>query len=386
MPLILTQFAASRGPMAAFVAIGAVWGAFMATMPDIKAALDVDDGRLGQLLLFGSVMAIAMMALAPYLGGWLGRGAVPLGTAAMALGVALPAQAATPLLFIGAMLIMGGASGAVDVWMNARLSTIEAERSVSLMNLNHAIYSFAYAGAAALTGVARAAGLSAAAILGMVALVVFLLALASIERDGRIDGFGRGKAAHGPIRLGAAPWLAGCLILVGFLTENAAEAWSALYIERDLGGGTGAGSAGPALLGLTMGIGRLAGQLVAARVSDQALMRGGLIVAGLGAALVVAANGVIMAYAGFMVLGFGASVVVPTALAVAGRLAPPGLRSHAIARATMLGYLGFFLGPPVLGLTAQLAGLRMAYGLVALALLVGLVLRAQLARHEPRQP
>jgi len=383
MPLIVSQIAASRGPMAAFVAMGVVWGAFMASMPDLKAGLGVSDGRLGQLLLAGSMMAITMMLLAPRLGGWLGRGVVPLGTLMMGLGVVLPAQAATPLLFAGALMVMGGATGALDVWMNARLSTIEAGRGMALMNLNHAVYSFAYAGAAGLTGLARAAGYTPVFILGAAGLLVLVLAACSIERDGWIDGFGRGAAGRVRLRLGMVPWLAGFVILVAFLTENAAEAWSALYIERDLGGGTGAGSAGPALLGLTMGVGRLAGQVVASRVADQVLLRGGLAVAALGSVLVIAANGVAMAYAGFMVLGFGVSVVVPTALSVAGRLSSPGQRSHAIARATVLGYLGFFLGPPVLGITAELAGLRFAYGLVALALVTGLFLRARLARYEP---
>lgn len=379
---VLSQITLSRGPLAAFVAVGVVWGTFMAMMPDLKAGLGVSDGQLGRLLLFSSLTAIVMMLLAPRLGGFLGRGAIPVGVAVAALGVALPGQAGTPVFFAGALMVMGGATGVVDVWMNARLSTIEAARGVALMNLNHAIYSFAYAGAAALTGLARAAGLAPGVILGAAGLVTLGLAALSIERGGWIDGFGREAKGRARPRLGMVPWLAGFLILVAFLTENAAEAWSALYIERDLAGGLGAGSAGPALLGLTMGVGRLIGQAMASRIHDQALLRGGLVVAALGAVVVVGANGVAMAYAGFMVLGLGVSVVVPTALALAGRLSPPGLRSHAIARATVLGYLGFFLGPVVLGMTAELVGLRLSYGLVALALLAGLFLRARLARYE----
>ncbi|MFN3953014.1 MAG: MFS transporter [Pararhodobacter sp.] len=375
-------FAASRGPMAAFIAMGITWGAFMASMPDIKAGLGVGDGTLGLLLLAGPVAAITMMLLAPRLGGVLGTAAVPLGTAAMGLAVMLPAQAASPLWFAGAMMMMGGSTGALDVLMNARLSTIEAARAMKLMNLNHALYSFAYGAAAALTGWARATGIGPATILLLTGALVLVLALASMERDGRIDGFGRGNAKGPAPRLGLVPWLAGTLILVAFLTENAAEAWSALYIERDLGAGTGAGSLGPALLGLSMGLGRLAGQMVAMRVSDQALLRGGVVVALAGCALVVAAGSPLAAYLGFVVLGLGASVMVPTALAVVGRLADPARRSHAIARATVLGYMGFFLGPPALGLAAELVGLRLAYGLVGLALLGAGLVQIMLARHD----
>ena len=374
--------AASRGPMATFVGIGIVWGAFMATLPDLKDALGIGDGALGVVLVFGSVAAIAMMLAAPRLGGHLGAAALPIGGAAMGVALMLPAQAGSPAWFIGAMLAMGGTSGAADVWMNARLATIEAARRLKLMNLNHAIYSFAYAGAAGLTGLARASGVSPAAILTVAGLAVMALAVAAIERDGAIDGFGGGRDAGPAPRLGVVPVLAGLLALIGFLTENAGEAWSALYIERDLGAATGQGSYGPALMAVTMGLGRLLGQAMAARVADRALLRGGLILAAIGAASVAAAPGVFAAYAAFMVMGLGISVVVPTALAMSGRLATPAARSRAIARTTVLGYLGFFLGPPVLGFVAELAGLRASYGLVAALLLAGLALQVRLARHD----
>jgi hypothetical protein len=379
---MIDSIAASRGPMAAFVGIGIVWGAFMATLPDLKDALGISDGALGVVLIFGSIAAIAMMLAAPRLGGLLGALALPLGGAAMGVALMLPAQAGSPAWFAGAMLAMGGSSGAADVWMNARLATIEAARRMKLMNLNHAIYSFAYAAAAAATGLARAVGLAPSTILTVAGFLVLALALAAVEREGKIDGFGRQRAAGPALRLGPVPVLAGLLALTAFLTENAGEAWSALYIERDLGAATGQGSYGPALMAVAMGLGRLAGQAMTARVADRTLLRGGLIVAALGAAAVAAAPGVMAAYAAFMLMGLGISVVVPTALAVAGRLAEPAARSRAIARTTVLGYLGFFLGPPVLGFVAEMAGLRASYGLVAALLLGGLALQMRLARLD----
>jgi len=374
--------AVSRGPMAVFMGIGIMWGAFMATLPDLKAQIGVSDAALGVVLIFGSVAAIAMMLAAPRLGGALGRAALPLGTMAMGVALMLPAQASSPVWFAGAMLAMGGGSGAADVWANARVATIEAARRVKLMNLNHAAYSFAYAGAAGLTGLARAAGFTPLAILTVAGLGVLALALLAVERDAQIDGAvpGRAKAPARP--LGPVPILAGLLALVAFLGENAGEAWSALYIERDLGAAVGQGSYAPALMAVTMGVGRLVGQALATRLADRALLRGGLVLAGLGAAAVAAAPGVLTAYAAFMLMGLGLSVMVPTALAMAGRLAEPAARARAIARTTVLGYLGFFLGPPMLGFVAEMAGLRASYGLVAALLLAGLALQMRLARFD----
>lgn len=364
------------------MAMGVVWGALMAAMPDIKAQLGVGDGALGGLLLVASLAAIAMMFAAPRLGSRLGPAALPLGTAAMGLAVMLPAQDFGPAFFVGAMLVMGGSSGAAEVWFNARISTLETGRRMALMNLNHALYSFAYAGAAGLTGLMRAAGWSPAAIMGVMGLVALALAVMALERGGRIDGPTGGMAQAPVWRLAPVPALAGVLLLVAFLAENSAEAWSALYIERDLGAGAGAGSAGPALLGLTMGLGRLIGQMVARRLGDQALLRGGLWLGAAGVLVVLAAPGPAIAYAGFIALGFGISVLAPTALSVAGRLAAPEARSHAIAQTTVIGYVGFFLGPGLLGLLAELGGLRLAYAVVALSLLAALWLCTRLARHE----
>lgn len=385
MPVALNpvarQFAASRGPMAAFVAVGLVWGGFMACLPDLKAALGASDGQMGMILIFGSVAAMSQMLLSPWLARFLGRTALPLGVVVMAVAVALPGQAATPAFFVGAMLVLGGATGAVDVWMNARLAAIEAGWRMALMNLNHAAYSFAYGGAAAMAGLARAAGWTPASILGVIALAVFALAFAAMERDGAIEGMARSPA--GPVPgLGLVPVIAGALVLTAFLAENAAEAWSALYIERDLGAAPGSGSAGPALLGVTMGLGRILGQMVAQRISGHALLRLGLAVAALGGVAVAAAGSPFAAYAGFAVLGLGVSVVAPTALAIAGRLSGPEVRGRAIARTTVIGYMGFFLGPPVMGLVAEGVGLRASYALIAMALLGALAIGARLRRLD----
>jgi MFS family permease len=52
-------------------------------------------------------------------------------------------------------------------------------------------------------------------------------------------------------------------------------------------------------------------------------------------------------------------------------LSEPQARARAIARATLLGYFGYFFGPPLLGVIAGTFGLRFAF--VFAACLVGMV-------------
>jgi MFS family permease len=79
-------------------------------------------------------------------------------------------------------------------------------------------------------------------------------------------------------------------------------------------------------------------------------------------------------------------VIAPTAFSLVGRLADPQARARAVARATLLGYFGYFFGPPTLGLIAGAFGLRMAFVFAALMLLMVLVLAPIMARAEGRAP
>jgi MFS family permease len=175
--------------------------------------------------------------------------------------------------------------------------------------------------------------------------------------------------------------IGGGIVLIAFMTENAAENWSALHIEKTLGGSPEEGAAGPAALALTMGFARLAGQWLAGRVDPFTLLRTGAVIAAIGAGIAAQAAGPGGAYLGFVIMGIGASVLAPTAFSLVGQKSAPEARARAIARATQLGYLGYFLGPPLLGLIAGTFGLRAAF--VWAACLVGAVfLLAPLLRRQ----
>ncbi|MEZ5913433.1 MAG: MFS transporter [Paracoccaceae bacterium] len=359
----------SRAPLASFAALGVLWGSFSADVPDLKAGLALGDGAFGQLYLCSSVAAVLAMAAAPRFGRRLGDLSMPLATVILAAAFQLPGQMAGVWGFALAMVAMGAASGLLDVLMNARVSALESARGIHLMGLNHATFSFAYALGAAATGLARQAGYGPAPILAGASLIAALTALASFERTGGEPSDAQGPASALRRAMGWGPALGGFVILIAFLAENAVEAWSALHIERSLGGSPALGGFGPAILGLTMGFGRLSGQIVAQRVAEGPLLFGAVLTASFGAVAAGLAPNLAIAYLGLTLMGLGVSVVAPVAFAVVGRTAARGQRARAIARATMLGYCGFFFGPPLLGALAQVFGLGAAFLATALLLL-----------------
>jgi MFS family permease len=376
-----STLAYARPAIAAFAAMGVLWGTFAAVLPDLKTMLGVDERQLGLLIFLTPIAAISAMLVAPAFGAALGRIALPLAVALMATAFALPGQVTVLWLFPLAMACAGAATGLTDVLMNARVAAMETQRSLHLMNLTHAAYSFGYAGGAVLTGVLRGAGWAPGWVMGTMALVGLACAALTLERDGRIEGLRKPKDGRA-LPLGLVPVIGGGIVLIAFMTENAAENWSALHIEKTLGGSPEEGALGPAMLALTMGFARLGGQWVAGRVDPFVILRVGAVVASIGALIVSQAPGPGIAYLGFFIMGVGASVLAPTAFSLVGQFSAPEARARAVARATLLGYFGYFFGPPLLGLIGGTFGLRFAFIFAAGLVFVVFLLAPLLARQK----
>ena len=69
---------------------------------------------------------------------------------------------------------------------------------------------------------------------------------------------------------------------------------------------------------------------------------------------------------GFALCGLGIANAVPLLFTAAGRITPPG---PSLASAFTLGYTGFIVGPPIIGVLSDQAGLPQTLALLVLALL-----------------
>lgn len=359
---ILSALWLSRVPALGFLVVGFFWGSFAASVPQIKAHLGVNDAVFGLLLLGNAFGLVSAMWAAPMVDRWLGARGLQLSAACFACLFVLPGLAPTPMVFFLALLAMGVTSGLTDVLMNARVSELEAQHGRTLMNVNHGMFSVAYAVAALVTGFSREAGNGPVVALGAAAVVSLCLATLMKARPADV--------ADDDSELGNRfPWgitlICGGIVLVAFMTEATVETWSALHIERTLGGDPLAGALGPTMLGLTMAIGRIGGQGLSDRFPDEAVIVVASLMAATGAIIAAAATTPVMAYLGFGVLGFGVSVIGPLGLALTGRNVRPRHRTSAIAKAAVMGFSGFFVAPMVMGGLSELFGLRWAYGAVA---------------------
>lgn len=368
----------SRRPAAAFVVVGLFWGVFAAYVPVLKAQLGVNDAVFGVLLLGSATGLVGSMWLAPKADKFLGARGMQVGAVCLALAWFLPGQIGVPILFALAMALVGLASGLLDVVMNARVSELEAQTGKPLMNANHGMFSLAYAAAAVTAGFAREVDLHHTIVVaGFAVIVAGLIPMLRqpvdvVEPDEGFDG----RYPVWPILI------CGGIVLVAFMSEATVEAWSALHVERTLGGGAAEGALGPAMLGITMAIGRFSGQAVSERLPDRLVVIAASIISASGAVIAATASAPIGAYVGFGILGLGVSVIGPLGLALVGRMVPRHLRTEAISRAAVMGFSGFFFAPMLMGLISQAFGLRVAFGCVAALLLMAVPLAILASRRE----
>lgn len=366
-------------PLACFCALGAFWGAWAALLPDVKDQVGASDAELGLAMLGAGAGALPAMLVTGRLWRRFDWWLLPATAAVYAVATLGPVPASSPWQLAVALVAVGGASGALDVAMNAAVSDVEASTGARLMYGAHALFSLSVLVASVLTGIAREAGAVPAHVLTAVAAVLAVAALGSAmaaktrrERSDSpivVGGVSAVDGDHLPARAGFG--VLAVLCATALLIEDAVQNWSALHLERTLLVSPALGGAAPGVFAGAMFVGRALGQGIGSRLTERALVTGGAVVSGAGLVLTAIADVPLIALVGLALAGSGIALVAPALYARAGRLAGARGRGAAIAALTFFGYMGFLAGPVVMGNLAELGGLRVAMtGLAVLAVLL----------------
>jgi len=272
-----------------------------------------------------------------------------------------------------ALTVFGVAFGLVDVAMNAEASRLEHEHDRPLMSSFHAFYSIGelVAAAAAIVFASTGIGLVPSFLVFAVPLAVGAVLVAPWIKASRTappveHGGLTGDQARKPLATYTfLVWVLAALATCGQVIEGAVAEWSGVYLRDSIHSSVGVAVYGYTAFALATTIGRLLGDRVEARLGGQRLFRSAAVVAVLGFVAVLTAPTPVTVIAGFGVIGFGMSVIVPQLYAAAGRLDPTSAdRNMAlVAGVSNIGQLG---GPVVIGAIAAGMGLPVALLLPAL--------------------
>lgn len=353
----------------AFFVTGLIPAAWAPLIPFVKARLEIDNGALGLLLLClgaGSMIAMPVTgALLPRIGP---KRAVLTGGTIFVLALPLLLLLDNAVAVAAVLALIGGALGTVDVAMNVQGVVVERDAGRSLMSGFHGQYSFGgiigAGGASLLLTGAHPNPLLAASVVSAGGLVVLASAAGGLlPRARNVENAPLLVMPHGLVLF------IGLLCFLCFMAEGVVLDWSAVLLKSERAAGPALAGMGFAAFAGAMTVSRLTGDRIRAVLSERAILFGGGAIAAAGFLLAMLAPSAWLTLSGFLLVGVGASNIVPVLVTITGRTRamPSGL---AVAAVTTLGYAGVLAGPAAIGVMARLVGLEMAFAIPVLAMAI----------------
>jgi predicted MFS family arabinose efflux permease len=346
-------------------------------VPFAKMRLDLDDASLGILLLcIGIGSVAAMMGAGPLSARYGSKPVILVGGIGSAVMLPILPVAPTTAAQGIALLIFGAALGALDVAMNVHAVEVERAAGRPLMSGFHALFSIGGFLGAALMATLLTLGVCPFASTSVCAGL--MLAAIALAWPRLLPATTTGKAEETPlfVRPRGVVVLVAALADAIFLVEGAMLDWSALLITGKSLLDRNQAGLGYTLFAAAMTCGRLAGDWLTASIGDRKALIGGGLIAVTGFVVLLTATVAAGALAGFLLIGLGASNIVPVFFRRAGSqtVMPPALAVGAI---TMTGYAGVLLGPALIGYAASVVGLPISFWILA-----GLVCLVPLTARE----
>ncbi|MFC8197769.1 MFS transporter [Streptomyces sp. NPDC060006] len=378
-----------------FFTNGALFANLLPRFPQIKADLGIGNAAYGVAVAAFPAGAIAAGLAAGVVIRRLGsaRAAVA-GTLLTGAGILVAGLADSVLLFAAALCLAGAMDAITDVGQNAHGLRVQRRYGRSIINSFHAIWSIgavvggSMAAAAIALGLSRGQHLAISAVLFTIAACValrFCLPGPDAEPEAESDPAGREERQPARETKGRrTAYVLAALVLIamaGTLVEDAGSSWAALYLSDSLSASVTLAACGYIALVGAQFIGRSIGDRLVDRFGQRTVARAGGLVAAVGMGLALAVPTVPGTVLGFAAAGFGVATLVPAAMHEADEL--PGLKpGSGLAIVSWLMRLGFLLSPPVVGLVADAADLRVGLLVVPLAGLLVLVFAGVL---QPRR-
>lgn len=354
---------ARLGTSLVFFICGIGHGTWAPRLAEIKVQIGASDGELGLSLLMMGFGALIGMPVAGALTGRFGSKAVSTATA-LGHGLVFPLMAfAWSWFSLGlAMMLYGLLIGSLDVAMNVQATEIERRKEKPIMSSFHGVYSVGDMAGALLTGLLASLAIGLAPHFLLAAAVLLIVGLGGcwtmiVDR--------KAEPSSGPafVRPSGILVLIGLIAFAALVTEGSVGDWSAIYLTEYQSADTQTAAMALTVFALAMATMRFLGDHLVARFGPFIMLQASGALAATGLLITLLAGNAAIAIVGYGIAGIGIATLFPVALSIAPRFS--GLSASAsIAAVATLGYGGFLIGPPVVGLVADQIGLPLALSLV----------------------
>jgi MFS family permease len=343
---------------------GICFASWASRIPSIQQSLGLTDASLGIILL---ALPVGSMIALPF-SGWLVTkyGSKRTATNALLLYAVLLIMIGLSnnlILLIITLVLFGMAGNVSNIAINTQAVGVEEKYGRNIMASFHGLWSLAGFTAAGIGAFMLARNILpfnhfliiTALILGGVAASFNFLLPDVAKQNTSNKIFVRPDKSL--MKLGLIAFC--CMICEGAMFD-----WSGIYFKKVVNADADWVGAGYTAFMCTMATGRFIADWVVARVGfKKTIIISGIMIS-TGLSLAVIFPTLIISIIGFLIVGFGVSAVVPLVYSEAGRskIVSPGM---ALAAVSSIGFLGFLIGPPLIGIVAGLFSLRISFLIIA---------------------
>ncbi|GLU42469.1 MFS transporter [Allomuricauda sp. NBRC 101325] len=356
------------GPSWIFTSVNIWFGTWAIYIPTVKEKLGIDKADLGIALFCLSLGVFTIFPMASKIINKIGVGRASwISVIAVSVAAILPLMAPNYYLLMGALYLFGAGTGFTDIAINTLVTEIEKEDKINFMSAAHGFFS--------LGGILVGLGSflipvidSPVLHMGITVVLVFLINLYFRKHYINVVAAPVEKEPFS-IKLFKPLLLLGLIGFVCYSSEGAIVDWSALYLKEMTLAPEMLIGAGFLAFSTTMTLGRFLGDGISAKIGPIKIVGLGALIAAVGFVFVLSQH-TIGSIIGFALTGLGFSVIVPELFRIGGNVKGVD-SSQGVAFIAGSGYVGFLLGPVILGFIAESASLNYSFMLLlSLALLI----------------
>ena len=346
-----------------FFCSGIIFASWASRIPSIKKTLNLSDGELGTMLLMLPLGQLLTMPISGKLVSKFGSAKLLTLMCLVYAGILCAISFATNIYQLGTTLFLFGVAGNMtNIAVNTQAVGIEKLYEKSVMTSFHGGWSLAgFIGA--LIGLLTIqfelnTSIHFSIIFSLILINTFINSSFLLPKN-TSEGVGKKKIKLRPdatlIQLG----------IIGFFsmaTEGAMFDWSGVYFQDIVKAPTSLVILGYTAFMIMMATGRFLGDGLITKLGNKKV----LIISGslmfLGMLISVLLPNIVVSTIGFMLVGLGVACCVPTVYSLAGKhpTIAPGM---ALAMVSSISFLGFLLGPPLIGYISELFNLRWSFTL-----------------------
>ena len=344
---------------------GVAFASWASRIPSIQQKLNLSEAGLGLVLL--SIPAGLLFSI-PF-SGWFvarlgSRKVVIVALICYSIVLVSLGLAQTRFQLMGCLFLFGFFGNMSNIAVNTQAVGVEAIYERSVMASFHGMWSLAGFSAAAIGAIMIGANI--VPYQHFIAISIFMIIAISVSfRYTLKEDFNKQEKGQ---KIFVMPdkslFNLGIIAFCSMICEGAMFDWSGVYFKKIVMAEKAWIGAGYTAFMSTMATGRFIADWFTSKFGVKKTFQLSGLLTATGLLVAVIFSHLLTAIAGFFLVGFGVSSIVPLVYSAAGksRVMSSGV---AIAAVSTIGFLGFLIGPPLIGMVAGISSLRVSFIIIA---------------------